>query len=487
MEHGEFWKLGHVSDARLRSELTTLVVHGCRTEARIVAHLAEAERRKLYLKDGYSSLYKYCLRGLGLSESQAYQRMTAASIGVRFPMVFAMIERRTIHLSGLVELRNFLDEANHRELLEQATGKTRQQISELLAARFPGRIEPDSVRRLRGRRVRPVFSAPSRSETSTAPSVRSETNATPPGTPTQGERAAPAEAQPAALPELFDPVTGEVRVAAEIRYPGPLSSAAEVEHGSTEPTSTMNSNDRSEVERGGGYGRNLALDSVEDTERSTRPAIADARYRIQFDASSTVKAKLELARALSSHSNPRGELEILFERALDAYLEQLEKRRFGKSTRTRSKEQSDASRLGEGLDAPLQDASQRIEGTLAATSTDGSESSEAVPSRQRGQHEPERGRRRDRGRRKRIPNATRRAVTERDGERCCFVGGDGQRCDERGFLQFDHRREWARNGDAGTENLRLLCAFHNRWLAEQTFGAEHVERCIERGRTRDES
>ena len=75
-----------------------------------------------------------------------------------------------------------------------------------------------------------------------------------------------------------------------------------------------------------------------------------------------MKAKLELARALSSHSNPRGELEILFERALDAYLEQLQKRRFGKSTRTRSEEQSDASRVVEGLDAPLQDASQRIEG-----------------------------------------------------------------------------------------------------------------------------
>ena len=42
---------------------------------------------------------------------------------------------------------------------------------------------------------------------------------------------------------------------------------------------------------------------------------------MQFDASSALKAKIELARALSSHSNPKGDLETLFERALDLYVD----------------------------------------------------------------------------------------------------------------------------------------------------------------------
>jgi hypothetical protein len=47
METRGFWQLAEVSDARLRSGLTELLVGGYRTEARIIAHLAEVEQRKL--------------------------------------------------------------------------------------------------------------------------------------------------------------------------------------------------------------------------------------------------------------------------------------------------------------------------------------------------------------------------------------------------------------------------------------------------------
>ena len=67
-----------VSDLGLQRELALLLTGGYRTEARIVAHLAEVERRRLYLKEGFSALFKYCVRGLGLSENEAFHRMTAA-------------------------------------------------------------------------------------------------------------------------------------------------------------------------------------------------------------------------------------------------------------------------------------------------------------------------------------------------------------------------------------------------------------------------
>jgi 5-methylcytosine-specific restriction endonuclease McrA len=37
-----------------------------------------------------------------------------------------------------------------------------------------------------------------------------------------------------------------------------------------------------------------------------------------------------------------------------------------------------------------------------------------------------------------IPDPIKRAVFERDGGRCAFIGEDGSRCPETGGLEFDH-------------------------------------------------
>ena len=80
MKTGVFWDLGNVSDDGLRTQLTTLLASGYRTEARIIAHLAEVDERRLYLKDASESLFAYCTLRLGLSSSEAFHRTTAARI-----------------------------------------------------------------------------------------------------------------------------------------------------------------------------------------------------------------------------------------------------------------------------------------------------------------------------------------------------------------------------------------------------------------------
>jgi hypothetical protein len=47
METGVFWDLGSVSDVQIRSGLATLLASGYRTEARIIAHVAEVEAERL--------------------------------------------------------------------------------------------------------------------------------------------------------------------------------------------------------------------------------------------------------------------------------------------------------------------------------------------------------------------------------------------------------------------------------------------------------
>jgi 5-methylcytosine-specific restriction endonuclease McrA len=70
----------------------------------------------------------------------------------------------------------------------------------------------------------------------------------------------------------------------------------------------------------------------------------------------------------------------------------------------------------------------------------------------------------------------RRAVSERDQERCAFVGETGKRSGSRRGLELDHIEPVARGGTSTVENLRLLCRAHNQHEAEHSFGAEFMER-----------
>ena len=79
-----------------------------------------------------------------------------------------------------------------------------------------------------------------------------------------------------------------------------------------------------------------------------------------------------------------------------------------------------------------------------------------------------------------IPSAVRRAVWTRDGRQCAFVGADGRRCQERGFLEFHHTAPYAAGGDATVQTIELRCRAHNLYEAELDFGPSVRERRRER-------
>jgi hypothetical protein len=137
MSERGFWRLNAVSDARLQNGLKELLANGARTEARIVAHLAEVDARKLHLTMGASSLFDYCLTRLGLSNNEAFHRITAARLARRFPVIFELLERRDVHLTAVCLLRDYLTPDNHLELLREVSHKTKLEIDELLTRRFP--------------------------------------------------------------------------------------------------------------------------------------------------------------------------------------------------------------------------------------------------------------------------------------------------------------------------------------------------------------
>jgi hypothetical protein len=142
-----FWRLRGISDRELEVSLRRLLGAGARVEARVVAHLAEVEARRLHLASR-SSLFEYCLKDLGLSEYEAFVRIATARVATKYPIVFGMLERRELCLTAVVEVKGFLTEANHVELLREIAGKTKLQIREVLARRFPEADVAASVRKL---------------------------------------------------------------------------------------------------------------------------------------------------------------------------------------------------------------------------------------------------------------------------------------------------------------------------------------------------
>ena len=151
--------------------------------------------------------------------------------------------------------------------------------------------------------------------------------------------------------------------------------------------------------------------------------LSAARYEVRLTASEELRQKLELCQDRLSHVNPSGDLAVVIERAVDLLLAELEKTRLGKTKRARRA-------------APPADP-----GT--------------------------------------VTRAARREVFERDGERCAYVDEEtGRRCEARALLQIDHQEPRALGGSGDVDNLRLLCASHNRLVAKQRFGREHVKRAI---------
>jgi hypothetical protein len=69
-----------------------------------------------------------------------------------------------------------------------------------------------------------------------------------------------------------------------------------------------------------------------------------------------------------------------------------------------------------------------------------------------------------------IPAAMKREVWERDGGCCSYTDANtGKRCGSKFQLQYDHIEPYALGGSTEPENLRILCAQHNRWRSEKTY------------------
>jgi hypothetical protein len=117
-----------------------------------LGYLAELDRRKTVVAQGYPSLFSFCTDSLGLSKASAFRRTTAARLLARFPLVAEYLADGRLNLTTLVELRDVLDEAHLIEILDGAAGRTEEQVKELVATLRPKAVPADLLRKLPDRR-----------------------------------------------------------------------------------------------------------------------------------------------------------------------------------------------------------------------------------------------------------------------------------------------------------------------------------------------
>ena len=132
--------VSHFSHDALLHELKTLDRLDRKTTAVLLSRVAEVQERVLFLREGYPSMHAYCIEGLHWCEGTASRRIYAARAARRFPVLFDAIADGRLHVTAVVMLSKHLSSGNVDEVVAAATRKSKAEIEQLIADRFP---QPD--------------------------------------------------------------------------------------------------------------------------------------------------------------------------------------------------------------------------------------------------------------------------------------------------------------------------------------------------------
>jgi hypothetical protein len=138
-----------LSDHDLLDRVAALAGKERETCAELVAHLAALEARpSLYAAKGHGSLFSYCTSVLRLSEDAACNRIDVARACRRFPVILDGLASGALSMATVRLLRPHLTTDNHEAVLAEASGRSREEVLELIARLAPRPDVPSSVRKL---------------------------------------------------------------------------------------------------------------------------------------------------------------------------------------------------------------------------------------------------------------------------------------------------------------------------------------------------
>lgn len=257
-----------LNDEKLLASLKACVAGERRALVKVLARLAEVDRRELYARKlHYSSLFAFTCKELGYLEDAAWRRVAAARAATKFPILYRRIAQGRIGLKVAAKIGKHLTRDNYKALLARCERINMRDLDLLLAELEPDRPEPrDRVRFLGATAPRPLEPA-----ADAAPLFNA---------------GAQTEPQPRAVPTA-----------------GAAGAAG------TEP--------HDEPAEG-------ALPPADETGAQTSAASEPPRVEIRFPAEAGLLRDLERARALLRHKHPSGRFARIFADALSALLDRID-------------------------------------------------------------------------------------------------------------------------------------------------------------------
>src|SRR3954470_14022543 len=122
-----------LDDAGLTATLARLAGGEREATVALVIHLAEFDRRQLHRGAGFTSLFQYCVEVLRLSEDAASNRIAAARMVRRFPVVIHRLSAGKLSPTTVRMIAAHATPDNGMALIEAATGRTKRQVEAILA------------------------------------------------------------------------------------------------------------------------------------------------------------------------------------------------------------------------------------------------------------------------------------------------------------------------------------------------------------------
>jgi hypothetical protein len=268
------YRFGHLGDGALARELATRASSDRVQLAELLACLAEFDARRLYRPAGYPSMFAYCVGALGMTDDVVGKRIYVARKARRFPAILPALAEGRLSLTAIVMMGNLLTEATAPELLRAAENRTKSEVAELLARRFPQPDVPTRIEPLSG----PV-----------------------------------ALENPVPLPPIAQHVPEHVEFPRKFAdaVPTPAEPVAPDPAGSTQASAM-----------------------APEARPSVRPLAAE-RYALQVTIAQDTHDKLRRFQDLLGHQVPMSDLAQVLDRALDIAIQQLERRKFAATSRPR--------------------------------------------------------------------------------------------------------------------------------------------------------
>ena len=267
--NSEALELASLSDDQLLTETKRLVACERSATAVLLRSLMEVDSRRLYLREGCSSLFTYCTQVLHLAEGAAYNRIEVARTAGRFPSILTALEDGSLTLASVRLLAPHFTLENHGQLIEAARHKSKRDVELLVATLTPRRSAPTVLRRL-------------------------------PGKP----QAAPAST----VSESTLPAPGHTPIASGVRGADSTGPCATGDGASRHRTSAT------------------ATAPLSASPRAVTPVSA-THYRLQVTVAQETHDKLRRAQDLLRHAVPTGDVGAVLDRALTLLVADLERRR----------------------------------------------------------------------------------------------------------------------------------------------------------------